>query len=384
MQLFKANLAAQSEVSVNWCPALGTVLANEEIIDGLSERGSHPVIRMPLRQWVLKITKYADKLEDGLTDLHWPEGTMSSQKQWIGRSEGANIKFAVEGGSADVADIEVFTTRADTLMGVTYLVVAPENPIVSKLTTMDQRQAVEAYVNAVAKKSDMERTSTGKDRGKSGVFLGSYAIHPLTGERVPIWIADYVLAGYGSGAVMAVPAHDDRDFAFASIFKLPVKRVVSTARGLVDDSPLPMLAEGFACNSGAFNDLSTEDCQKSIVASLEKLHRGQSHISYKLRDWVFSRQRYWGEPIPIYFPVEMLTEDGRGNPVDDAPHRILYEQPIPVDEKDLPLKLPEMENFQVIFSFFVFHLFFNLQIIYACIRIVWSLINSRVMTHRAA
>lgn len=349
LQLFKSNLASQSEVSVNWCPLLGTVLANEEIINGLSERGNHPVIRMPLRQWVLKITKYADKLESGLADMHWPEGTLSSQKQWIGRSDGAMIKFGIEGKTDE--HIEVFTTRPDTLMGVTYLVVAPENPLVAKLVTADQQAAVGRYVADISRKSDLERTSTGKDRGKTGVWIGSYAIHPLSGERVPIWIADYVLAGYGSGAVMAVPAHDERDFAFANIFELPIKQVVSHSVSTDStsneiDSVLPFTVEGVSCNSGKYDSLSTNECKASIVRDLEACESGRTHTSYKLRDWVFSRQRYWGEPIPIYFPVKMLTADGSGDPREDDPHEILYDQPIPVDESELPLKLPELSDFQ--------------------------------------
>lgn len=199
LQLFKAGLAAQSEVNVNWCPALGTVLSNEEVIDGLSERGNHPVVRQPLRQWVLQITKYADKLEEGLEGIQWPEGTLSAQKQWIGRSEGASIRFKVE-GSMDGVEIEVFTTRADTLMGVTYLVLAPELDLVKALTSPSQREAVEEYTRRTASKSDLERTSVGKDKGKTGVALGAFAIHPLNGQRIPIWTADYVLAGYGTGA----------------------------------------------------------------------------------------------------------------------------------------------------------------------------------------
>lgn len=200
LQLFKRGLATQSEVSVNWCPALGTVLANEEVINGLSERGNHPVVRTPLRQWVLKITEYADELEQGLQGMNWPEGTLVAQKQWIGRSEGANILFPLEADPSQT--IEVFTTRADTLMGVTYLVLAPEHFLVKKLTSSSQQLEVEAYVHQVSSKSDLERTSQGKDKAKTGVFLGSYAMHPLTNEKIPIWIADYVLVGYGSGAVM--------------------------------------------------------------------------------------------------------------------------------------------------------------------------------------
>jgi leucyl-tRNA synthetase len=345
LKLFKANLANQSEVSVNWCPALGTVLANEEVIDGLSERGNHPVIRQPLRQWVLKITEYADKLEAGLSDMQWPEGTLSAQKQWIGRSVGASIKFKVH-GSATGKEIEVFTTRADTLMGVSYLVLAPENPLIAELTTAENRDAVEKYVKEVASKSDMERTSTGKDRGKTGVALGAFAIHPISGEKVPILAADYVLAGYGTGAVMAVPAHDERDFEFAQLFNLPVKCVVKSNKQ--GDDTLPMVEPGVVCNSGSGLDgLETDAAKTAIIKKLVALEAGQEKVTYKLRDWVFSRQRYWGEPIPIYFPVEMLTPDGSGSPADSPTnHRIMYEKPIPVDEADLPLKLPDMTDFQ--------------------------------------
>ena len=349
LQLYKAGLARQSEVSVNWCPALGTVLANEEIINGLSERGNHPVIRQPLRQWVLEITKYADKLEAGLDSLQWPEGTLTAQKQWIGRSVGASIQFAVDGQSGD--KIEVFTTRPDTLMGVTYVVLAPEHPLVAKLTTDAQRAAVTKYVAEVAGKSDMERTATGADRGKTGVALGAFAVHPISGEKVPIWAADYVLAGYGTGAVMAVPAHDERDFAFAEKFSLPVVRVVEPAAAAAgsaasEDSPLPFTAEGVACNSGDFNGLATDACKGAVIGKLKSLGAGAEQVTYKLRDWVFSRQRYWGEPIPIYFPVEMTTPGDTGSPVDGAPHTIRYDLPIPVDDADLPLRLPDMTNFQ--------------------------------------
>eukprot|EP01041_Mallomonas_annulata_P009860 gene9860-20507_t len=363
IQLFKHKLAGQSEVSVNWCPALGTVLANEEIIDGLSERGNHPVVRLPLRQWVLKITEYADKLEDGLPGLDWPEGTLSAQKQWIGRSEGASIKFPIITGGGSTTEqqhIEVFTTRPDTIMGVTYLVLAPEHPLVSALTSPEQKVDVDAYRAIVTGKSDLERTSTGKDRGKTGVFLGATVSHPLTGEALPIWIADYVLAGYGTAAVMAVPAHDERDFAFAEKFKLPIKTVVTSAAspsggtgsGNVNEvsQVLPFVDKGVACNSGdRLNGLDSESCAKTVVKWLEEKSLGANQVTYRLRDWVFSRQRYWGEPIPIYFPVEML-DDGTGNvsgdPRQGAPHRIMYEEPISVPEEELPLRLPPMVDFK--------------------------------------
>lgn len=318
------------------------MLANEEVINGKSERGDHPVIRQPLRQWVLKITDYADKLEEGLKDMEWPEGTLSAQKQWIGRSEGASIKFSIAG--VDNQSIEVFTTRPDTLMGVTYVVLAPEHPLVDQLTTVEQRAAVDAYRREAASKSDLERTAIGKDQGKSGVALGSFVVHPLTQERVPIWIADYVLAGYGTGAVMAVPAHDERDYAFAQKFSLPLKQVISSGKETGDE--LPYVDEGVLQHSGSDLDgLTSTDARNTIIAKLQARQAGNQQISYKLRDWVFSRQRYWGEPIPVYFPVDLLSSDG-GNPAQGAPHRIRYDQPIAVDESELPLRLPPMTNFQ--------------------------------------
>ncbi len=319
----------------------GTVLANEEIIDGLSERGGHPVIRQPLRQWVLKITDYADKLEEGLQGLNWPDGTLVAQRQWIGRSSGAVIRFQVE-DSDDF--VEVFTTRPDTLFGVTYLVVAPEHPFSIKFSSVNQRNAVRAYSAESSRKSDMERTSTGKDKGKTGIFLGSYAINPLSGEKIPIWVADYVLIGYGTGAVMAVPAHDERDFEFAMKFSLPIRKVVSQSKNI--DDILPMTSPGIACNSGNFDGLSSDECKDAIIEQLIQKNTGERKVTYKLRDWVFSRQRYWGEPIPIYFPVEIPSNDNVQDPRKGSPHNIRYDQPIPVDEKELPLKLPEMENFE--------------------------------------
>lgn len=340
LQLFKSGLASQSEVSVNWCPALGTVLANEEIINGLSERGNHPVVRMPLRQWILKITKYADKLEESLDTLQWPEGTLTAQKQWIGRSTGASITFPVDGVQES---IEVFTTRPDTLMGVTYLVLAPEHPLVDKLTSTSHKDKVQAYKASITGKSDLERTSIGKDRGKTGVALGTMAKHPLSGDMLPIWIADYVLAGYGTGAVMAVPAHDERDFEFAQLFELEIKQVVESIDG--DNSMLPITSLGKIINSGKdFDGKSSSECQIEIINKLENLGFGSKQITYKLRDWVFSRQRYWGEPIPIYFPVQM--QDENGDPRKGSPHTIQFNEPIGLEESELPLKLPPMTNFQ--------------------------------------
>jgi leucyl-tRNA synthetase len=347
LQLYKAGLAAQSEVSVNWCPMLGTTLANEEIINGLSERGDHPVVRKPLRQWVFKITQYADKLEEDLKLCNWPEGTLTAQKGWIGRSVGASITFNLAGLSDTVS---VFTTRPDTVMGVTYVVLAPEHPLVEGLTTTGQQEEVAAYKAKVASKSDMERTAIGKDKGKTGVFLGSYAIHPITGENVPVWIADYVLAGYGTGAVMAVPAHDERDFEFATIFDLPIKAVVKASSEAETPTSVTaaMTGEGVTCNSGDDLDgLSTTSSMAKVIEKLTALGMGSEQVTYKLRDWVFSRQRYWGEPIPIYFPVQMLTADGLGSPKESDPkdYKIMYDQPIPVPESELPLKLPEMSDF---------------------------------------
>jgi len=311
-------------------------------------------VRQPLRQWVLKITHYAEQLEEnldvsnsGAKALEWPEGTLSAQKQWIGKSTGAEIRFPLAAAPAERAkSIDVFTTRPDTLMGVTYVVLAPEHPLVGELTLPEQREQVAVYLKSITGKSDMERTSIGKDRGKTGVFLGSTVLHPLTGEALPVWIADYVLAGYGTGAVMAVPAHDDRDHAFASLFDLPIKQVVANSTNGGNGVFLPFTGEGRMINSGAGLDgKNSTECQKLVVEQLEAKNCGRSVVSYRLRDWVFSRQRYWGEPIPIYFPVEMLTADGSGSPAEDAPHRVLYDQPIPVQENDLPLKLPDMTDF---------------------------------------
>ncbi len=336
LQLFERGLAYQDELTVNWCPALGTVLANEEVIDGKSERGGHPVKRLPLRQWVLKITAYADRLLDGLDTVDWPTSTMTMQREWIGRSVGAEVRFEVE-GVGDV--IEIFTTRPDTLFGATFMVLAPEHPLVAKVTTDAERASVEAYVATASHKSDLDRQT---NKEKTGVFTGGYAINPVNGARVPIWIADYVLMGYGTGAIMAVPAHDTRDFEFAQRFGIPIVEVVSRT-GEPSPEPLAeaMVDEGVAVNSGPYDGLATADFKAKITADLEAKGQGEQRIEYKLRDWVFSRQRYWGEPIPIYFPV---TTDG--DPRTGAPATIHYDQPIPVREDDLPLRLPELEDYQ--------------------------------------
>ncbi|MBX3274481.1 MAG: leucine--tRNA ligase [Sandaracinaceae bacterium] len=333
--LFERGLAYQDEVQVNWCAALGTVLANEEVIDGKSERGGHPVERLPLRQWVLRITAYADRLLDGLDTVEWPTSTMTMQREWIGRSVGAEVRFGVEG--RDEA-IEVFTTRPDTLFGATFMVLAPEHPLVAKVTTDAERAAVEAYVASASNRSDLDRQQS---KEKTGVFTGGYAINPVNGARVPIWIADYVLMGYGTGAIMAVPAHDTRDFEFATRFGIPIVEVVSRS-GAPSDAPLgeAMVEAGVAVNSGRYDGMETAAFKVKITEDLEAAGKGRRRVEYKLRDWVFSRQRYWGEPIPIYFPV---TTDG--DPRAGAAHTIHHDQPIPVPVEELPLRLPDLDDY---------------------------------------
>jgi len=344
LQLYKKGLAEQSEVAVNWCPALGTVLANEEVINGLSERGDHPVQRLPLRQWILKITKYADRLEAGLDGLNWPAGTMSSQKQWIGKSVGCEIVFDVE-GSDDESVVKVFTTRPDTLLGVTYVTLAPEHPLIESITTPDQKEEIDTYVKETSSRSDLDRTSS---KEKTGVFTGAFVTHPLSGDRVPVWVGDYVLGSYGTGAVMAVPAHDSRDFEFAKKFELDMKWVVEPTNGELDKEEA-YTSSGVTLNSGEFDGLTTKKCKKAIIAKLEEINKGGAQITYKLRDWVFSRQRYWGEPIPIYFPVDFpegVDPTSQDPKEDDCEFTIRFDQPIPVDEADLPLELPLMKNFE--------------------------------------
>ena len=339
LQLFKKGLAYQDKVNVNWCPALGTVLANEEVIDGKSERGNHPVYRTPLRQWMMRITAYADRLLDDLSMVSWPNGTLTMQREWIGRSEGAEIVFAVDGHEG--VSFEVFTTRPDTLMGATYAVLAPEHALATKIATKEQLAAVEKYIATTSRKSDRDRTAIVKE--KTGVATGACAIHPLSGARIPIWIADYVIGGYGTGAVMAVPAHDTRDFAFARAMNLPIVEVVSPDGVLHDKLPHAYTEEGTTVNSGEFNGLSTADAKRAIVEKLASIGHGRSRITFKLRDWVFSRQRYWGEPIPVYFPVDV--EPGV-DPRKGGAHTIHYDQPIAVEESELPLRLPELEDFR--------------------------------------
>jgi leucyl-tRNA synthetase len=341
LQLFKRGLAFQSEVPVNWCPELGTVLANEEVIDGKSERGGYPVERVPLRQWMLKITAYADRLDQDLAPLDWPE-TKAKQHHWIGRSVGALVEFAVEGH--DGTTITVFTTRVDTLPGATYVVVAPEHPLATTLASAAQRASVLEYIALAKKKSDVDRSDVSK--AKTGVALGVSAVNPINGEEIPVWVADYVIGTYGTGAVMAVPAHDDRDHAFAKAHGLPIVQVVAPATGApVDVQSVPFVDDGVA--SGARGELAITDGTPSaevraqVTAWLEQRGKGSPRVTYRLRDWVFSRQRYWGEPIPIYFPVEC-----DGDPRKAARVNIRYDQPIAVEESDLPLQLPDLEDFR--------------------------------------
>jgi leucyl-tRNA synthetase len=339
LQLFKRGLAYQATVPVNWCPALGTVLANEEVIDGKSERGGHPVYRTPLRQWMLKITAYADRLADDLALVDWPDGTLAAQRRWIGRSEGADITFEVEGHPD--ARIVTFTTRPDTLMGATYVVLAPEHDLVSRVTTGSHHADVAAYVAKAARKSELDRAALAQE--KTGVPTGAMAIHPITGARLPIWIADYVIGGYGTGAVMAVPGHDERDFDFASVFGLPIVEVVSPDGTLHDRLGAAYVDDGITVRSGEFDGLRTPDGKRAVVAHLERAGRGRAAITYRLRDWVFSRQRYWGEPIPVVFPLDL--HDPYGDPRQGAPCTIRFDQPLAVDETELPLRLPELADY---------------------------------------
>ncbi|MEB6245273.1 leucine--tRNA ligase [Staphylococcus xylosus] len=315
IQLYNKGLAYVDEVAVNWCPALGTVLSNEEVVDGVSERGGHPVYRRPMKQWVLKITEYADRLLEDLDDLDWPESLKDMQRNWIGRSEGASVTFEVANLNEE---IEVFTTRADTIYGASFLVLSPEHELVNKITTEDKREAIEAYQKEAAKKSDLERTGLSKE--KSGVFTGAYAINPLSGEEVPVWIADYVLSTYGTGAVMAVPSGDQRDYEFAKAFDLPIIEVIEGG----DMTQEAFTGDGPHINSGELNGLYNEAAIEKAVELLENKNAGSRKVNYKLRDWLFSRQRYWGEPIPV-----IHWEDGSMTTV---------------PEDELPLLLPETDE----------------------------------------
>ncbi|KMT22733.1 leucine--tRNA ligase [Clostridium cylindrosporum] len=313
LKLFEAGLAYRKEAPVNWCPSCSTVLANEQVLDGECERCSSEVTKKNLTQWFFNITKYADELLEKLDELDWPDMTKKVQKNWIGRSEGAEIEFSVE--NLDIK-FNVFTTRADTLYGVTYVVLAPESPIVDSITTPAQKDAVENYKEEAKKQSEIERMSTSKE--KTGVFTGSFAIHPLTGEKVEIWISDYVLATYGTGCVMAVPAHDERDYEFATKFNLPIKRVVESAKG--EETTLPYTEYGTLVNSEEFNGMTSADARVNIVKKAESINKGELKVNYRLRDWLVSRQRYWGCPIPIIHCDDCGT--------------------VPVPEEQLPVELP--------------------------------------------
>lgn len=314
-KLYEKGLAYEAEVPVNWVPELGTVIANEEVIDGKSERGGYDVIRKPMRQWMLKITAYADRLLDDLEEVDWPESIKEMQRNWIGRSVGANVTFKVAGMEKDFT---VFTTRPDTLFGATYAVLAPEHELVAQITTPEQKAAIDAYVEEASKKSDLNRTDLAKE--KTGVFTGAYAINPVNGKEIPIWIADYVLASYGTGAIMAVPAHDERDHEFAKTFGFEIIPVL--AGGNVEESAYT--EDGLHINSDFLDGLDKETAIEKMVAWLEENHVGKKEVSYRLRDWLFSRQRYWGEPIPI-----IHWEDGTTTAL---------------SEDQLPLRLPKTDN----------------------------------------
>ncbi|HJN07994.1 MAG TPA: leucine--tRNA ligase [Pirellulaceae bacterium] len=345
------RLAFQSDALVNWCAKLGTVLANEEVIDGKSERGGHPVTRLPLRQWMLRITEYADRLEEDLKSVNWSDSIKAMQREWIGRSTGAEVDFLIGDPAEEAAwrstragngfprkpgdeVLRVYTTRPDTLYGATYMVIAPEHPFVERLTVVDQRQAVQQYCQQAAAKSDLDRTDLGKD--KTGVFSGSFAINPVNGRQVPIWIADYVLISYGTGAIMAVPAHDERDFEFAQQFDIPIVCVVEPAEheqlDAIRRGDVCFAGTGTAVNSDEYNGTSTDDFKTRIAADLREQGLGREAVNYKLRDWLFSRQRFWGEPFPILHEL-----DDSGQPTG---------QLRAVDPSDLPVDLPHLDDYK--------------------------------------
>ncbi len=322
-QLYKKGLAYQAEISVNWCPELGTVLANEEVPEQI-EKG-YTVVRRPMKQWMLKITEYAERLLIDLDMLDWPESTKEMQRNWIGKSEGAKVIFKIAG--EDLGVVEVFTTRPDTLWGASYLVLAPEHPLVDKITTKECKTAIDIYKDNAKQKSDLERQSQEKD--KSGVFTGSFAVNPVNNAEIPIWISDYVLMGYGTGAIMAVPAHDERDREFAVKFHLPIKEVVKPiGTEKIDVTKAAFTGDGIAVNSGFINGLKTEIAKKKTIAWLEEKGFGHGTTQYKLRDWLFARQRFWGEPIPV-----IHLEDGTVKLLPDDV---------------LPVMLPEVENYKII------------------------------------
>jgi leucyl-tRNA synthetase len=316
-QLFERGLAYQDEKPVWWCPELGTTLANEEVIDGKSEVGGFRCERRPLRQWVLKITEYADRLLAGLDELDWPDSTKEMQRNWIGRSEGAEVDFAVAGSEAG---IRVFTTRPDTLFGATYMVLAPEHPLVDAIVTPDRRASVETYQAQALTKSELERAELQKE--KTGVFTGAFAVNPVNGRTIPVWVADYVLIGYGTGAIMAVPAQDQRDFEFATQYDLPIVRTVQPPDDFDGEA---WVGDGPCINSGFLNGLAVADAKEKMLAWLETEGHGERCVNFKLRDWLFSRQRYWGEPFPLVF---------------------VNGEPKTVSDDDLPVMLPELEAFE--------------------------------------
>ncbi|XP_031131251.1 leucine--tRNA ligase, chloroplastic/mitochondrial isoform X2 [Ipomoea triloba] len=332
IQLLKRGLAYQAEVPVNWCPALGTVLANEEVIDGVSERGGHPVIRKPMRQWMLKITAYADRLLEDLDDLDWPESIKEMQRNWIGRSEGAEMEFCVLDGDGQDRDLKitVYTTRPDTIFGANYLVLAPEHTLMSSIVSESEKQNVEAYTELASRKSDLERTELQKE--KTGVFTGCYARNPANGKAIPIWVADYVLGSYGTGAIMAVPAHDTRDHEFAQKYNIPISLVIMPVDDTLRNLEKAYIGEGTLINSSSsltgldINGLPSKTAASRVIEWLEKSRCGKKQVNYKLRDWLFARQRYWGEPIPVMF----LDETG---------------ECVPVPDTELPLILPELDDF---------------------------------------
>lgn len=317
LKLVEKGLAYQEEALVNWCPALGTVLANDEVIDGKSERGGHEVIRRPMKQWMLRITAYADRLLEGLDRVDFPESIKAMQRDRIGRSEGADAVFEIEGHDARM---EIFTTRPDTMFGATFCVLAPEHPLVAEITTEEHRAAVDAYVEEAARKSEIDRS--GADAGKSGVDTGAFAINPANGARLPIWVADYVLMGYGTGAIMCVPGHDQRDWDFARTFGLPIVEVITGG----DIEQEAWAGDGSLVNSGFLDGLDTGAAIRAMIDWLEEKQLGRGVVRYKLRDWIFARQRYWGEPVPV-----VVGEDGVAHPL---------------PESALPVELPHLEDFQ--------------------------------------
>ena len=318
LQLFKKGLAYESTVPINWCPSCKTGLANEEVFNGKCERCGHEIERKALRQWILKITDYAEKLLEGLDKLDWPESTLTMQKNWIGKSQGANVIFKLDGFDDTLT---VFTTRPDTLFGATYMVVSPEHPILEKIVSAEQKAAVSAYQKEAAKKSDLERGELNKE--KTGVFTGAYAINPLNGAKIPVWTSDYVLMGYGTGAIMAVPAHDERDYAFAKKFGLKIIEVIKSEQGVEKEA---FTGDGELVNSDFLNGLHVKESKAKMIQWLEEHHCGNAKTTYKLRDWVFARQRYWGEPIPVVHCDKCGV--------------------VPLPESELPLRLPEVEKFE--------------------------------------